>query len=172
MNRNKADKYYKFSNNIEIGCFLRNRADDVIDFDTYFIRKNHIIGNPTDEFIDLDETTLSIAISESKIDKDWIQDYPKPKLVREKYRSVSNPLLIIYPLNPKGANIYDNNQRIKEKTIEFTIDDEPFIGFAICFPHSNGNHSEEFAINSILIDKFRQSEEEFDNNNDNPDDNE
>jgi len=172
MNRNKAEKYYKFSNNIEVGCFLRNRADDVTDYDTYFIRKNHIVGNATDEFIDLDEATLSIAKSESKIDKDWIQDYPKPKLVREKYRSVTNPLLIIYPLNPIGANIYDNDKKIKENTIEFTLDDEPFIGFAICFPHSNGNNTEEYAINSVLIDKFRQSEEEFDNNNDNPEDNE
>lgn len=165
MNRINSEKYHKFSNNIEIGCFLRNRAEDATDNDTYFIRKNHIVGNPTDEFIDIDDTTLSAALIETKeLDKDWKHDYPKPKLVREKYRSVKNPLLLIYPLNPKGASI--------EITNEFTIENEPFIGFAICFPHSNGDHAEEFAINSVLIDKFRQSEEEFENNNDNLDDNE
>lgn len=98
-----------------------------------------------------------------KADENWKNNYPKPKLVREKYRSVTNPLLIIYPLNPECAYPKEFNG---VKSIE------PFLGFAICFPHSNGNHTEEFAINSVLIDKFRQSEEEFDNNNDNPDDNE
>ena len=170
MNKNNATKTHKFTNNISVGCFDRNRADDVSDNETYFIRKNHIVGNPSDEFIDLDPDILKLAKSESlQIDKDWNQDYPKPKLVRERYRSVTNPLLIIYPLNPICANIYDNDKRIKENTIEFTKDDEPFIGFAICFPHSNGNHTEEYVINSVLIDKYIQSEEEFDNNNDNPD---
>ncbi len=174
--KNKAAAIPKFitSNGIKAGCFDRNHSTDSTSSsdDTYMIKKNHILGNQTDEFIDLDKYLLDEALKTSKYgsvelnwkaDENWENNYPKPKLVREKYRSVSNPLLIIYPLNPECAYSKDF---IGVKSIE------PFIGFAICFPHSNGNHTEEFAINSVLIDKFRQSEEEFDNNNDNPDDNE
>lgn len=170
---NKVGETPKFltSNGISVGCFDRNYAIESTE-DTYLIKKNHILGNQTDEFIDLDDKVLEKALKTSiegsvelnwKADENWKNNYPKPKLVREKYRSVSNPLLIIYPLNPECAYSKDF---IGVKSIE------PFLGFAICFPHSNGNHTEEFAINSVLIDKFRESEEEFDNNNDNPDDNE
>ncbi|WP_321518558.1 Z1 domain-containing protein [uncultured Bacteroides sp.] len=170
---NKVGETPKFttSNGISVGCFDRNYAIESTE-ETYLIKKNHILGNQTDEFIDLDDKVLEMALKTSiegsvelnwKADENWKNNYPKPKLVREKYRSVTNPLLIIYPLNPECAYPKEFNG---VKSIE------PFLGFAICFPHSNGNHTEEFAINSVLIDKFRQSEEEFDNNNDNPDDNE
>lgn len=171
MNKQGETPKFTTSNGISVGCFDRNYANESTE-DTYLIKKNHILGNQTDEFIDLDDKILENALKTSiegsvelnwKADESWKNNYPKPKLVREKYRSVTNPLLIIYPLNPDCAYPKDFNG---VKSIE------PFLGFAICFPHSNGNHTEEFAINSVLIDKFRESEEEFDNNNDNPDDNE
>ena len=171
MNKKGVIPEFTTSNGTIVGCFDRNYAIESTE-DTYLIKKNHILGNQTDEFIDLDDNVLEKALKTSimgsvelnwKADGNWKNNFPKPKLVREKYRSVTNPLLIIYPLNPECA--YPKEFK-GEKSIE------PFLGFAICFPHSNGNYTEEFAINSVLIDKFRQSEEEFDNNNDNPDDNE
>jgi hypothetical protein len=173
-NKHSATKRFVTSNGINAGCFDRNYSTDSTDDnnDTYMIKKNHILGNQTDEFIDLDDKVIEKALKTSiegslelnwKADDNWNHNYPKPKLVREKYRSVTNPLLIIYPLNPDCAY---------PKEFKDVKSIEPFIGFAICFPHSNGNHTEEFAVNSVLIDKFRESEEEFENNNDNPDDNE
>ena len=171
MNKDEAIAKFTTSNGISVGCFNRTQAPDSTE-DTYLIIKNHILGNQKDEFIDLDDKILAKALKISiygsdelnwKADEKWKNNYPKPKLVREKYRLVTTPLLIIYPLNPECAyqKGFDGDKSI-----------DPFIGFAICFPHSNGNHTEEFAINSVLIDKFRESEEDFDNNNDNPDDNE
>lgn len=165
---------FQTSNGIKAGCFDRNYSTDSTSTsdDTYMIKKNHILGNQTDEFIDLDDKVLEMALKTSiegsvelnwKADETWKNNYPKPKLVREKFRSVTNPLLIIYPLNPACAYPKDFNGMKST---------EPFIGFAISFPRSNGDHTEEYAINSILIDKFLETEEEFDNNNDNADDNE
>ena len=97
MNKANARTKFTLSSQISSGCFIRNTAGDT---DTYIIKKNHIVGNPTDEFIDLDSTELDKALQISKQDKDWKKTYPKPKLVRESFRSVNNPLLIIYPLDP------------------------------------------------------------------------
>lgn len=132
------------------------------------IKKNHIVGNPTDEFIDLDSTELDKALQISKQDKDWKKTYPKPKLVRESFRSVNNPLLIIYPLDPLGANSKEENGN----PIIFQADDDPIIGFAIVFPKSNTEHTVEFAINTALANEYYQAEIDFDDNNDNLEDNE
>ena len=58
----------------------------------------------------MDNADLSDAWLASKQDKDWKKNYPKPKLVRELSRDVNNPLLIIYPLDPLGANPKDENR--------------------------------------------------------------
>ncbi len=94
------------------------------------------------------------------VNPEWTKDYPKTKIVREQYRDKSNPLLIIYPLDPQGANI-------KDKETMFTSNSEPFIGFAISFPKGESGITEEYAVNSCLIDRYRESEEEFDYTNDN-----
>lgn len=168
MNKESASKKFEVSNDITAGCYIRNTADDT---DTYLIRKNHIVGNPTDEFIDIDDDILDAALRKTKQeDGDWDKDYPKPKLVREEFRDVDTPLLLIYPLDPTGANYKDKTGNVK--TIRFTEDDDVIIGFAISFPHSNSDYSEEFAIHGSLINEYYQSEEDFDENNDNPDDNE
>ena len=70
----------------------------------------------------MDNADLSDAWLASKQDKDWKKNYPKPKLVRELSRDVNNPLLIIYPLDPLGANPYyqseidfdDNNDNLED----------------------------------------------------------
>ena len=165
MNKANARTKFTLSSQISSGCFIRNTAGDT---DTYIIKKNHIVGNPTDEFIDLDSTELDKALQISKQDKDWKKTYPKPKLVRESFRSVNNPLLIIYPLDPLGANSKEENGN----PIIFQADDDPIIGFAIVFPKSNTEHTVEFAINTALANEYYQAEIDFDDNNDNLEDNE
>ena len=154
-------KKIHLSNKIVSGCFTRNTAGDT---NTYIIIKNHIVGNQTDEFIDLDNEDYEKALQDSQQDKDWKKTYPKPKLVRDMYRSVNNPLLIIYPLDPLGANPKDK--------ILFKAEDDPIIGFAIVFPKSKAEHTVEFAINTALANEFYQSEIDFDDNNDNLEDDE
>lgn len=170
MNKENTQNRFSFDNGIEVGCFDRNRAKEIGD-DTYFIRKNHIVGNPKDEFIDIDERTLFKALQETheimqKQGREWGKDYPSPKIVREKYRLVTNPLLIIYPLNPKCANIKNENDTIKEGTIQYTENDPPFIGFAIAFPHSNSsNNAVTYAVN--MPAEFANIEDDFEIDNDN-----
>lgn len=169
MNKANATKKFEVSNQIVAGCFTRNTAGDT---NTYVIKKNHIVGNQTDEFIDLDEVDFNDALQISKQDKDWKKPYPKPKLVRESFRSVNNPLLIIYPLDPVSANPKDKDGNPIPDKVIFQENDDVIIGFAIVFPKSNTEHTVEFAINTALANEFYQSEIDFEDNNDNLEDDE
>lgn len=170
MNKENAQKQFSFGSGINVGCFDRNRAKEIGD-DTYFIRKNHIVGNQTDEFIDLEDDVLNEALNKTVITmqeqgKDWNKTYPSPKIVREEFRSPTNPLLIIYPLNPVCANIKNADGSIKDGTIQYTEEDTPFIGFAIAFPHSNiPNNAVAYVVNRIA--EFAETEDNFDNEDDN-----
>lgn len=170
MNKQNAQKQFSFGNGIDVGCFDRTRAKEIGD-DTYFIRKNHIVGNQTDEFIDIDEDTLNEAKNRTislwhNQGKEWNKQYPSPKIVREEYRSVTNPLLIIYPLNPVYANIKNADGTIKSGTIQYTEEDTPFIGFAISFPHSEvRDNAVAYAVNRIS--EYAETEDIFDNEDDN-----
>ncbi len=170
MNKENAQKQFSFGSGINVGCFDRNRAKEIGD-DTYFIRKNHIVGNQTDEFIDLEEDVLNKALNKTistmlEQGKDWNKTYPSPKIVREEFRSPTNPLLIIYPLNPVCANIKNTDGSIKAGTIQYTEEDTPFIGFAIAFPHSNiPNNAVAYVVNRIA--EFAETEDNFDNEDDN-----
>ena len=97
-------------------------------------------------------------------DETWEHDYPAPIIVREKFRSEKNPLLIIYPLNPEGSNIVDNNGSIIPGTEVYSKDDEPFIGFAISFPHTNTGEAVSYQVNTIA--DIASTEDSFDNEND------
>ena len=201
MNKDNASKQYPFDNGIDVGCFDRTRSKEIGD-NTYFIRKNHIVGNQTDEFIDIDEDVLNDALTETQkrtyLEKDsqwtylnqdekiqkrieldsiwnslseqdkrkgWSKPYPSPKIVREEYRSVTNPLLIIYPLNPVYANV-KNNGSIKSGTIQYTEADSPFIGFAISFPHSEvPDNAVSYTVNRVQ--EYADTEDNFDNEDDN-----
>ena len=159
-----AESTHAFSNEIKVGCFIRNRAKDLTDPNTYYIRKNHIVGNQCDEFIDLDKDLLSEALEETKRRKkektgeEWNKDYPSPELVRKEYRPKQTPLLIIYPLNPECSNV-------KGAQIEYKVEDEPFIGLAMSFPSSNTDHAVSYVVNQV--GDFAETEEMFDENNDN-----
>ena len=165
-----AESTHQFSNGIKVGCFVRNRAEDISDVNTYYIRKNHIVGNQCDEFIDLESTILSSALEvtkERKIDagKEWDKTYPAPDIVRQEFRSKQNPLLIIYPLNPKCSNVLDKTGNIVEGTVQYSASDEPFIGLAISFPGSETNHAISYVVNQV--GDFVETEDMFDENNDN-----
>ena len=47
---------------MKVGCWTRNRSKDTNDLNTYFIRKNHIVGNQKEEFIDLDDEIIEQAL--------------------------------------------------------------------------------------------------------------
>lgn len=202
MNKEYAQKQYSFGNGIDVGCFDRNRAKEIGD-DTYFIRKNHIVGNQADEFIDIDNNDRQRALietqkrayleedpqwtnlnqdekiqkrieldsiwdslSEEEKQKGWSKDYPSPKIVREEFRSVTNPLLIIYPLNPVCANITNEDGTIKSGTIQYVETDSPFVGFAIAFPNSNvHDNAVTYTVNRVA--EYAETEDNFDNEDDN-----
>lgn len=156
---------HTFSNGAQVGCFIRRQAKDAQNFKTYYIRKNHIVGNPTDEFIDLPADMLSDALDETrnrkfKAGEEWKHDYPSPQLVRQEFRSKQTPLLMIYPLNPAFSNV----SGLTDTTTD-TKNDEPFIGFAIAFPHSDTNKAVSYVANQVT--DFAITEENFDNTNDN-----
>ena len=165
-----AESIHQFSNGIKVGCFVRNRAEDISDVNTYYIRKNHIVGNQCDEFIDLESTILSSALEVTKerkkdAGKEWDKTYPAPDIVRQEFRSKQNPLLIIYPLNPKCSNVLDKTGNIVEGTVQYSASDEPFIGLAISFPGSETNHAISYVVNQV--GDFVETEDMFDENNDN-----
>ncbi len=141
------------TNGLGLNYFLRRPSKDSTDH--YLLRKNHILGNPRDEFIDLDENLLSKALIETnKRPRFRDQSYPSPKLVREKYRDVNNPLLIIYPIKP------DNGYVTSSK-----VGNEPYISFAISFPHSNTGVAVSYSVNQL--NDFADTEDIFESENDN-----
>ena len=163
MNKNdNAASSHTFSNGIKVGCFDRNRADDT-NWDTYYIRKNHIVGNQRDEYIDLDDDLLAEALKRTKeIKKNWGErNYPAPEIVRQEFRPRTNPLLLIYPLNPECANVKGK----PDGSVVYNNTDEPFIGFAISFPNSGKQYAVSYTVNQI--EDFKQTEDIYDNENDN-----
>lgn len=164
--KDSTESKYTFSNGLTVGCFDRNRADDT-DWNTYYIRKNHIVGNQKDEFIDLDNDLLEAALERTRqIKKNWEnKDYPAPEIVRQEFRPRTNPLLLIYPLNPVCANVLDKQGNIRSGTISYNVTDEPFIGFVISFPGSGKQYAISYTVNQIA--EFAETENTFDNENDN-----
>jgi hypothetical protein len=169
MNKNQSAVQHTFSNGIQAGCFDRNRAEDT-NWNTYYIRKNHIVGNQTDEFIDLDEDLISAALErtqqrKAELNKVWDKDYPAPDIVRQEFRPRTNPLMLIYPLNPVCANVLNKQDDIQSGTISYNLTDEPFIGFVISFPSSSTSIAISYAVNQVA--EFAETETLFDNENDN-----
>ncbi len=147
----KFDGYLK--NGIGLNYFKRKPSDDSREH--YLLRKNHILGSPRDEFIDLDGELLKNALEETrKLKKNESLDCPSPKLVREKYRDVKHALLILYPL--KTSDTYVTNVE-NEKN--------PFMSFAISFPHTDSGVAVSYTVNQIA--DFADSEEIFEMENDN-----
>ena len=86
--------------------------------------------------------------------KDRNQSYPSPKLVREKYRDVKHPLLIIYPIKPTNDYVTSNADG-----------NEPYMSFAISFPHTNTGVAISYSVNQM--NDFADTEDIFESENDN-----
>ena len=162
------NKEYRFCNKYKVNCFYRNRAIDT-DYKTYFIRKNHIVGNQADEFVDLEKDVLNEALETTKREsvdngKIWSKAYPKPLVVRSSFRPKTQPLLIIYPLNPIGANVMKNGVPAEGSTV-FVESDDPFVGFAISFPATDTSFAVNYKVN--MVGEYADIEDNFDNENDN-----
>ena len=141
------------SNGLGFNYFLRVPSNDSTDH--YLLRKNHILGNPRDEFVDLSEETLRKALEETNQKlKDRNKTYPSPKLVREKYRDVKHPLLIVYPIKPSPDYVTSNSDG-----------NEPFMSFAISFPHTNTGVAVSYSVNQV--NDFADTEDIFESENDN-----
>ena len=157
MNKPTGERDGKFDGYLTKGLgfnyFMRRRSSEASEH--YLLRKNHILGNPRDEFIDLDENTLKDALDETNQKlKDRKQTYPSPKLVREKYRDVKHPLLVIYPLKPSNDYVTKN------------VDgNEPYMSFAISFPHTNTGVAISYSVNQL--NDFADTEDIFESENDN-----
>ena len=159
MSKAETTERYEFDKNgdiISIGYWLRSNAEERTDSTTYFIRKNHIIS-PKDEFIDLEveihEAALNRTIEFQKnLKKEYKYDYPKGDIVRNEFRDPSNPLLLLYFLDPVGANLPKGNN--------------PLVGFAISFPKSRYNSSVRYAIHKQLLELYNIDDEVENDNND------
>ena len=142
-------------------CTNRTRVNTP-DFNIYNLKNYHLISGPNDEFIDMrildEESILAEALEETRTIKkkqheknpsikEWNEAYPSPTLVRQKYRSLNNPLLIIYPLNPEKSNVKDGNNNIIPDTEQYTSNDLPFIAFAIVFPNSRNSNGYKYKVN-------------------------
>lgn len=91
--------------------------------------------------------------------KTWKENYPSPDIVREEFRPKEQPLLMIYPLNPRGADpsLPDNG--------------EPFVGLVIAFPNTTRTDIAYDYVQNPVGD-YLEEEELFDETNDNTYDNE
>lgn len=153
----EGEAHHLFAGRYDANYYFRNRAMDTPP-DSYYIRKNHIVGDRTDEFIDLDPALLARALVETRRRKEgqnrsWTFNYPAPDIVRSEFRPKSQPLLLIYPLNPRGAN----NAYLET--------DIPFIGLVIAFPSTN---RDDMAVNYTVPDNdFTRDRDAFVEDNDN-----
>ena len=135
---------------LDIGMFLRNYDDRNSNSEVYYLRKSHILS-PRDEFIDLTEDEYTQAMERTK--ELWVKKkkqgepmYPNGEVVRNEIRNPKKPLLIIYFLDPDGANRHEDEMKINE----------PIVGFAISFPGSKFNASVSYKIPEQLLPYFDQ----------------
>jgi hypothetical protein len=90
-NKDEKQKFFELSNGINAACFTRN-ADRKSDQQSYLIRKNHIVGNQRDEFVDIEKEVLDFALIESQSeDPKWTKSYPKADIVRKTARRFRSP---------------------------------------------------------------------------------
>lgn len=161
MSKRNASASSEFQVNgeqVNIGCFLRRQDENNSDENVYYLRKSHIIS-PKDEFIDLAATEYEKAMQltrelRARKNKEGEPAYPNGEIVRNEIRDPRNPLLLVYLLEPAGA--------------EMAPGSEPFLGYAISFPGSNHNAYVAYAVNEQLLDRFNVEDDldDFDDDED------
>lgn len=136
-------KNFRINNEVNVSLIVR-RQDAKSTTDLYYIRKSHIIS-PNDEFIDLtanereraQEATLRLWREKGKtgepkrLNGDW---------VRNEIRPPDKVLLLIYLLDPEGAELNESS--------------DPIVGFAVSFPGSNRDDAVTYAVHSQLLLNF------------------
>jgi hypothetical protein len=140
---------------LDVGFYLRNYDKDKSDSNIYYLRKSHIIS-PSDEFIDLkaeDEGFLERAMKRTRHlwrteNKMGEPSYPNGEIVRNEFRTPQNPLLLLYFLDPEGANRPEDSIKITD----------PIVGYAISFPGSRFNASVNYAVHEQLLPLFSQDD--------------
>lgn len=152
----KEGNSFKINDNININMIFR-RQDEKSTPDTYLIRRAHIIS-PNDEFIDLSEDEYEKAMNETNIlwkkkGKAGTPHYLNGNLVRNQIRFPDKVLLLLYFLDPEGAELEDKSF--------------PIIGYAISFPGNKTDDSVSYAINNQLLPYFQREEEFKDEEEDN-----
>lgn len=81
----ERNSHYKFAGKYDANCYFRNHATDTKagnSPDSYYIRKNHIVGDRTDEFIDLDKKLLDEALNVTIERKKKHQNHGKRVILR------------------------------------------------------------------------------------------
>lgn len=136
---------------LKIGQLTRTEDEKNSSEAIYYLTKSHIIS-PSDEFIDLtkEEHDKALEITNAYRKKEGSALYPSGYVVRNEIRHASNPLLLIYFLDPK------------ESLKRFPLKDNstPFVGYALSFPKSRFNASISYAVNEELLDMFEIFEED------------
>jgi len=128
----------------KIGCWVRTLDKNNSSEEIYYLKKSHILS-PKDEFIDLSVTEYDRAMQLTrdlweKKKKEGKPSYPNGQIVRNEIRKPENPLLLIYLLDPIGAELPPTSN--------------PIVGYAISFPKSNFNAFVAFAVKDELLDRF------------------
>ncbi len=131
----------------DIGLILRTQDDGKKNEGLYYIRKSHIIS-PNDEFIDLSIEEYQQALIRTKAlwasGKEGTPVYPGGEVVRNTTRKPNRPLLLIYCLDPEGADV---------------TSETPIIGYAISFPANDRDDAVSFAVHEQLLSQFNQQDE-------------
>lgn len=148
----------KSEGNLDIGCYFR-KSEPNTNGVNYYLRKSHIIS-PMDEVIDL--TVDELKIARLRTEELWqtkgktgSPSYPSGEIVRNEIRSPQNPLLIIYYLDPSGANL--------------PVNSDPIVGYAISFPASKFDSAVSYAVHEQLLPIFSIDDEDLEENLDDED---
>jgi hypothetical protein len=153
MSKGNADTESSVSfsdGNKNVGCWMRTLDTNSSSDEIYYLKKSHILS-PKDEFIDLSISEYDRAMELTrehwkKKGKKGEPAYPNGQVVRNEIRNPNNPLLLIYLLDPIGAE--DRLFKPLKKP------SNPIIGYAISFPKSNFNAFVAFAVKDELLDRF------------------
>ncbi len=155
----KRHDFEKDGMSLSVGYYERKEDNENSNTETYYLRKSHIIS-PSDETIDFSDEELEQALQSTR--ELWLSKgkesepaYPIGEAIRT-LRRPENPLLIIYFLDPSGANLPENSL--------------PIVGFAISFPRSLRAITVGYAVHRELIDAYNTDDSDDNQNYDEDED--
>ncbi len=152
---------FQVNDAVNVNLIERTQAGDGKSTDQlYYIRKSHIIS-PDDEFIDLTNDERARAREASTRiwrEKKGLTEGEPTRLngewVRNEIRKPDKVLLLLYFLNPIGAELPEGSN--------------PIVGFAVSFPGTDRDDAVTYAVHSQLLQNF-DTEEIFEPNEEDED---